>query len=172
MARGKVQQGSDEVKLQITPLIDVTFLLLIFFMCAMKFKTLERKVAAFLPKDRGLAKTKIKLEEKPKVTVELKRKRHEAVTRVKLLDTEIGTDDQGFALLDQRIQQIHASQQTSDLPGEIHAWAWVPHAHVVRTIDAFLKAGIKDITFIGAPPPGRPHSGPGDPDSEVGIGPR
>ena len=166
MARGRKYEGDEEVKLSITPLIDVTFLLLIFFMCAMKFKTLERKVAAFLPKDRGLAKTKIKLEEKAKITVELKRTKQEKVTRVKLLDSVIGVDGKGFDLLDKRIREIHASPGNEELPGEIHAWAWVPHQHVVRTIDAFMKAGISDITFIGAPPPGRAHSGPGDAHSE------
>ena len=163
MARGKSHEGDEEVRLSITPLIDVTFLLLIFFMCAMKFKTLERKVAAYLPKDRGLAKTKIKLEEKPKITVELKRKKGEQHTRVKLLDSEIGMDESGFLLLDARITSIHNSN--ADLPGEINAWAEVPHADVVRAIDAFLRAGVEEITFYGAPPPGRPQSGKGDPDA-------
>jgi biopolymer transport protein ExbD len=163
MARGKPAQTDEEVKLQITPLIDIVFLLLIFFMCSMKFKTLERKVAAFLPKDRGLAKTKIKLEEKPKITVELKRKQGEKATRVKLLDSEIGIDDRGFQELDRRIAQISAADKT--LPGEINAWAEVPHGHVVRAIDAFMKNEVFDITFVGAPPPGAKQSGPGDPDA-------
>lgn len=166
MARGKKFDDQEEVTLSITPLIDVTFLLLIFFMCAMKFKTLERKVAAFLPKDRGLAKTKIKLEEKAKITVELKRTKQEKVTRVKLLDSEIGVDEQGFQLLNQQIAQIHRSPGNEDLPGEIHAWAWVPHADVIKAIDAFMAADITDITFIGAPPQGVAHSGPGDAHSE------
>jgi biopolymer transport protein ExbD len=166
MARGKNYAGDEEVRLSITPLIDVTFLLLIFFMCAMKFKTLERKVAAFLPKDRGLAKTKIKLEEKQKIQVELKRTKEETETRVKLLDAQIGIDDEGFRLLDERVRAIHSSQGNEETPGEIHAWAWVPHEDVIRAIDSFMKAGITDITFVGAPPPGRPHSGRGDPNSE------
>ncbi|MHC4470808.1 MAG: ExbD/TolR family protein [Planctomycetota bacterium] len=163
MARGSPAKTDEEVKLQITPLIDIVFLLLIFFMCAMKFKTLERKVAAFLPKDRGLAKTKIKLEEKPKITVELKRKKGEKGTRVKLLDSMIGIDDKGFQELDRRIKQISAADKT--LPGEINAWAEVPHGDVVRAIDAFMKNEVFDITFVGAPPPGVKQSGPGDPDA-------
>ncbi len=34
-------------------MIDVVFLLLIFFMCASKFKTLEQRLDAQLPKDQG-----------------------------------------------------------------------------------------------------------------------
>ena len=81
MGRGKtgVEGSAEDIKLQITPMIDVTFLLLIFFML-LPFRSLERKLAAFLPKDRGLAKTKIKLEEVPKITVELKRSEKERIT--------------------------------------------------------------------------------------------
>ena len=166
MSRGNINLGDqEEVKLNITPLIDVTFLLLIFFMVTLKFKKLEQKVAAYLPKDRGLAKTKIKLEEKPKITVELKRTRGEKNTRVKLLDAEIGLDTKGFEELDRRIQQI-ASSSTEPLPGEINAWAEVPHGDVIRAITSFMKAGVEEITFVGAPPPGRPQSGPGDPNAK------
>ncbi|MHC4505222.1 MAG: ExbD/TolR family protein [Planctomycetota bacterium] len=35
-------------------MIDVVFLLLIFFMCSMQFKTVERKLDAQLPQDEGL----------------------------------------------------------------------------------------------------------------------
>ena len=42
-----------DADMEMTPMIDVTFLLLIFFMCTIKFKTLEGKLSAYLPKDRG-----------------------------------------------------------------------------------------------------------------------
>ena len=35
----------------LTPLVDVAFLLLVFFLGATRFTTLERKVAAELPRD-------------------------------------------------------------------------------------------------------------------------
>ena len=163
MSRGKAKgtNDADDVKLQITSMIDVTFLLLIFFML-LPFRTLERKVAAFLPKDRGLAKTKIKLEEKPKIVVELKRRKREKITRVKLLDQEIGSGGPGFVILDQRIKQIALSNK--ELPGELNAWPWVPHRDVIRAIDAFMKAQVTDLTFIGAPPQGKGPSGPTDPN--------
>ena len=39
--------------MEMTPMIDVTFLLLIFFLCTIKFKTLEGKLSAYLPEGRG-----------------------------------------------------------------------------------------------------------------------
>ncbi len=47
-------QAREEHEMDMTPMIDVTFLLLIFFMCTLRFKTLEGKLAAFLPKDVGV----------------------------------------------------------------------------------------------------------------------
>jgi biopolymer transport protein ExbD len=52
----------EEVKLELTPMIDVTFLILIFFMCTLKFKTLEGKLVSYLPTDKGLSNVQEKLE--------------------------------------------------------------------------------------------------------------
>lgn len=46
--------ADEEVKLDLTPMIDCVFLLLIFFMC-MKFKQYEKKLDSELPKDEGLS---------------------------------------------------------------------------------------------------------------------
>lgn len=46
-----------EFAMEFTPMIDVVFLLLIFFMCTLKFKTLESKLATYLPTDKGTKKT-------------------------------------------------------------------------------------------------------------------
>ena len=43
----------EEVEMDMTPMIDVTFLLLIFFLC-LEFKTLESKLSANLPKNVGI----------------------------------------------------------------------------------------------------------------------
>ena len=42
-----------KAKLSITPMIDVVFLLLIFFMVGMKFKELDRRLEANLPRTNG-----------------------------------------------------------------------------------------------------------------------
>ena len=47
--RDEVQQ---EAEMDMTPMIDVVFLLIIFFLC-IDFKTLEAKLPAYLPKDKG-----------------------------------------------------------------------------------------------------------------------
>jgi biopolymer transport protein ExbD len=46
-----------EIKQDMTPMIDVVFQLMIFFMCTIKFKVLEGKLMAYLPKDVGVNPT-------------------------------------------------------------------------------------------------------------------
>ena len=53
-------RDQEECELQMTPMIDVVFLLLIFFMCATKFKVPDYRVDANLPKDKGLRNVQIK----------------------------------------------------------------------------------------------------------------
>jgi biopolymer transport protein ExbD len=145
------ETGETELKIQMTPLIDVTFLILIFLMI-LPFKTLERKVAAFLPKDRGQAPTDIRLTDPPKITVALRPSSDRGESRLKLLDSPLGSGEGAFLALDDGIAAIHA--RSPELGGEINADGEVPHADVVRTVDAFLKAGVTDIQFQGARMPG------------------
>ncbi len=49
----KKKKKFEEIKPDMTPMIDVTFLLLIFFIVTLKFKVLEGRLDAALPKDRG-----------------------------------------------------------------------------------------------------------------------
>ena len=46
-----------EIRMDMTPMIDVVFQLLIFFMCTVRFKALEGKLSAYLPRDVGVGPT-------------------------------------------------------------------------------------------------------------------
>jgi biopolymer transport protein ExbD len=55
-------KGADEggcFDLNMTPMIDVIFQLLIFFMCSLHFKVLEGKLLSYLPKDKGIYNTPV-----------------------------------------------------------------------------------------------------------------
>jgi hypothetical protein len=88
----KKGDGSEAFEINLTPMIDVVFQLIIFFMCAMKFKTLEKKIEAFLPKDRGLAKTPEKIEEKVQIKVIIKQEETEGVPHFVMFDQDIRAD--------------------------------------------------------------------------------
>ena len=47
---GALEDAQEEVKPDMTPMIDVVFLMIIFFIC-IDFKVLESKLPAYLPKD-------------------------------------------------------------------------------------------------------------------------
>jgi biopolymer transport protein ExbD len=47
-----LKDAQEEAKADMTPMIDCVFLLIIFFLC-IDFKTLEAKLSAYLPKDKG-----------------------------------------------------------------------------------------------------------------------
>ncbi len=137
-----------EVKLSITPLIDVTFLLLIFFMCAMKFKTLDQKVQAWLPTEKGLnpENTPVDPEE---IAVQLVRGPEDTATRVRLLDTSLGDGDNSFVKLESRLIEI-AERFEGDAPEvRIDAGGDVPHQDVMRCVDACLVAGLSEVRFRG-----------------------
>jgi biopolymer transport protein ExbD len=152
-------------KPDMNPMIDIVFQLLIFFLVTMKFKTLDMKIEAFLPTDRGLAATITKLEEKPKIVAVLKRRSAGGVleksTRVRVQNQTIGTSDKAdtWKLLTSKAKEIldrHLANSGAieDVKGEVDASPLVPTGDVVRAVDAFIAAGLQDVTFIGAPPPG------------------
>jgi biopolymer transport protein ExbD len=57
--RRKLPEDSKPEALNMTPMIDVVFQLLIFFMLSMNFKETEGKLVSQLPKDKGLAPTSV-----------------------------------------------------------------------------------------------------------------
>ncbi|MCU0726456.1 MAG: biopolymer transporter ExbD [Planctomycetes bacterium] len=146
--------GAEDVSLSLGPLIDVTFQLLIFFMCAMRFKTLERKLEASLPKDRGTRNTLERFPEREKIVVDLRRGEGEDRTRIRLLGQDLGAGEEGFARLDTAIRGIRSSPDSEEFPGFIAAQSEVPHGDVIRCLDSFVAAGVATVEFEGARLPG------------------
>jgi biopolymer transport protein ExbD len=147
-------------KPDLNPMIDVVFQLLVFFLVTMKFKTLDMKIEAFLPKDKGLAQTIQEPDEKPKVVAVLKRKPGEPVTRVKVANLTLGDTStpevwgrltiKAKETLDRHLAN---NGKAEDVSGEVDASAFVPTGMVIRAVDAFVAAGIANVTFVGTPPP-------------------
>ena len=64
MARKKVvDPDGNKAEADMTPMIDVVFLLLIFFMLATKFKMPEGTLRSYLPKNRGESNSRPMLSE-------------------------------------------------------------------------------------------------------------
>ena len=63
-----LDDAQEEAKADMTPMIDVVFLMIIFFIC-IEFKVLESKLDAFLPTDKGSQSTVVEPEEQLSIKI-------------------------------------------------------------------------------------------------------
>ena len=132
-----------------TPMIDVVFQLIIVFLCSMKFRTLDMKIEAFLPKDVGLNSTPVDDMVETKVNVKLRRRRGETTTQIFLLDSRLGTAGKEgiWTLLQSRLRDFVTKD--AKVKAEIDADPDVPHGDVMRTLDSFTAANLSNVVFRG-----------------------
>jgi len=151
----------DKAELSMTPMIDISFLILIFFMC-MPFKTLEGKLAAFLPTDKGIAPTPEEPPQQFTIQVHILARKNkkftfgpddalqkiERPTLVKYKWNQRVTDD-----IEEVGKWISDAQKEADtemqVVGEIKAAHRVPHMFVVAVLNKFKEAGMKKVDFFG-----------------------
>ena len=139
--------------MNMTPMIDVVFQLIVVFLCSMKFKTLDQKIDASLPTDCGTRPDPTRLPAyRPVLTVRLQRSGPGQPTRVVLQGSSLGITGEGEALwarLTAATKGILA--RSRDVVGEIDAGPEVEHGDVVRALDGFVAAGLSDVRFSGTP---------------------
>jgi len=167
---------NDESKLEITPLIDVAFLILIFFMC-LPFKTLDGKLQAFLPTDKGINPIEQDPVNEIMVSVHI-------VARAEVLLRGDAKDSKGRSIgygptdykqdinkptefkfkfgdretkdlakvkawIDEAFKTAKDSGETTKVKGEIKAGHKVPHKFVVALLNKFAEAGLDKVDFFG-----------------------
>ena len=155
--------GKEEAKMDMTPMIDVVFQLIIFFMCNIKYKTLEGRLDAYLPKDVGVNNAPATQIEKVEITIkvvqvgERRDPKHtdqpwsgkgtyEYLGRT--LSYQIGPRktadiDEVRKVLAQLHREDPERKSTIDCrPGTIYA-------DMIPVLDAAVDAGFSDITFVG-----------------------
>lgn len=169
---------TDEATLNMTPMIDITFQLILFFLLNLKFKTLDYRIESNLPKDRGIEATPQFVTPIPSIKIALFRLDAEdpskARTKIKIAGgNEIilpnvqwtgsrGTDmkyeddrDKRFANVVAKIKELKGA--APELKGEIDtprpSGEAVPHADVMRILDCFIQSGVTEVNFVGAPSP-------------------
>jgi biopolymer transport protein ExbD len=141
------RQQHEEVGINLTPLIDIVFLLLIFFMVSTTF-TRETQLSIDLPEAKG----------KPREVAE---------KQIEILVDESGQYRvNGQALVDARMRTLQAAiykASTGDttLPMIITADAQATHESVVQAMDAAGQMGFVHLS-ITTRQPARNSSSPGD----------
>ena len=133
-----------------TPMIDVVFQLIVVFLCSMKFRTLDQKIEAFLPKDVGMAQTPTSATEvETKVTVKLARKPGAETTQVRVLDNPVGTTASAdvWKKLQGRLRDFTGKDEK--IKAEIDADPDVPHGEVMSALDSFMAVKLTSVVFKG-----------------------
>lgn len=133
------RQKTAELSVNLTPLIDVVFLLLIFFMVSTSF-TASTQLAINLPEADG--------EPAPK-----------SASRLTLSIDAAGVFSLNDELIPGNPQGIRRALRTAagdrrDIPMTIAADGSAAHRHVVMALDAANKLGFQQLTIAAQRPPG------------------
>jgi biopolymer transport protein ExbD len=158
----------EEVKMEMTPMIDVTFLLLIFFIVTLKFKTLEGRLDAALPKDRGTSTSTAEEVEKVDIVIKVSnpgrlvpdpktattsspegRLLHYVDRKVRF---EVGAQQFTNAdALSKYLDQFARTQEMKDeTPVSIDPRKGVVYGDVVTVLDVVIQKGFTQIAFGGS----------------------
>lgn len=145
-----------EMKPDMTPMSDMTFQLLVFFLVTLKFRTLEGRLDAALPKDMGTQQ--IKTEEIEKVDVQIfvtnpgnliqdpdfkKYKRYEGRT----MRYQVGS--QRFTNLAD-LRRYLEPMDKEKTPLTIDPRENTVNGDVVKVLDVIVDLGFKKVSFAGS----------------------
>jgi len=154
-------------ELNMTPMIDIVFQLILFFLLNLRFKSIDYRIDAALPQREGDFKTPDLVPPTPKITVQLFRLDAEDPERART-QARLGASsytlpavaapqaerDAAFARLAARILEVRGDTGMGGaVETPLPSGAFVPHADVVGVVDAFLAAEVREIGFGGAPMP-------------------
>lgn len=149
---------SNETEMEMTPMIDVVFLLLIFFIVTLKFKTLEGKLEAALPKDRGTATSPAEPIEKIEIVVTVANpgilqpdpKAKKAKIYVgRVVNYTIGTfKTQAIDSLREHLEKL--KRGAAELPPvSLSPRRNVINGDVIPILDVVIETGFEEIAFTG-----------------------
>ena len=97
------EMAKEETNMDMTPMIDVTFQLLIFFMCSLNFKTEEGALLSHLPKDMGIFSVAVKNNPYEQIRIQIVKSGTETVI---LADSNKFSERDKYQRLYQHIQSI------------------------------------------------------------------
>ena len=148
-----------ETSLEMTPMIDVTFLLLIFFLCTIQFKILEGKIPAYLPKGVGMNPSPIE-NQLERLAIRVSRLDHSIQThdgerslpwrwdedqiQVRVGPRECG----GLEELHELVK--HSKRESPELAATLDLAPGTLYIDAVKVLNECLRADLHEITFTGA----------------------
>jgi len=141
-----------------TPMIDVVFQLIVVFLCSMRFRTLDHKLEATMPKDRGIQARALPVPSAvhPVLHVRLQRAGPGAPTLLVLQGERLGATSEGDPLWE-RLRSAAAGvlAKAPDLEAQIDPTPDVEHGDVIHALNGLVRAGLTRMEFRGTRPPPR-----------------
>ena len=166
MRFGKNRESGGEGKLPLTPMIDIVFQLLIFFIVSTKFRVPEGELEAYLPRDEGApTKRTERPEDVKEIRVTLRVSQAGAnnpnVPPTILIDnTEVKEKTGGNSMtwLRDKLKRYGRDKATLEkLPVIIEAGPELAYKWVIGTLDMCRSIGFAKVNFAAskrnAPPP-------------------
>lgn len=144
---GRKKPEIESVNLDFTSMIDVVFLLLIFFACTIKFKTLEGKLITELPKDVGVNPTPAEiLIEKIEIDIAPDKSREGGV-----LVKVNGKAMPNFAAFRTELGKRRSVAEAADQKARatLYPDVKINYEQVIKVVDQCMMAELTDITFAG-----------------------
>jgi biopolymer transport protein ExbD len=138
----KAHCGPVNLSIRMTPLIDVIFLLLIFFIMTMQFQKPEGVLANRLPEKGGQSVTQQQDWEIVRLRIRLSITEGD-MPAIRLQDREVHSYDELYGFL---------SMLPEDVLLVVEPEARVPYRHVIGVYNACLKAEKRNIVFSMARP--------------------
>lgn len=127
------QSAEDEFAIPMTPLLDVVFLLLVFFLVSTSFVRPEKSIDIKLPAAEQAAEP---ANEKRTVVVNVRK------TGLLVVDQRVLTGDQDL------VQTLMRARKAGpNLSVVIYGDRSAAHKHIVKVMNAALKVGIEDMSI-------------------------
>lgn len=150
---GSERRGKGKAELQMTPMIDIVFNLVIFFLLMPSFEAKEGYLPTNLPSTQGQQRTQIKKEESFRIDL-LHKEPWEGKNREGVIIALNQQEIADFGQLRQRlrearkvIEQAGGPEKVKKTPVLISPDMVVWHKHTVAAFDAAIDAGFKNIQF-------------------------
>ncbi|MEK7309834.1 MAG: biopolymer transporter ExbD [Planctomycetota bacterium] len=149
------QPSAERNELNMTPMIDVIFQLMIFFMCSIHFKSLEGKLYAYMPMDKGPSGGNPPPIEEVRIRLAYSES-SPLMARVKLGDI----DFKDWNSLERHLKDLAPGLVMPDgldiIPVKIDADSDVPAQAVVNVLNICKKAGVQKTEFAAKSSPRPP----------------
>lgn len=157
----KAPKEIEEVKGDMTPMIDCTFLLLIFFILTLKFKILEGRLDAALPKDMGTMSTKVEEIEKVDILLMISdpgqlvddvnpengKPNGLKVYKNRVVRYEVGT--QVFRSIEDLERFLATVADKDETPVTLDPRKDIINEDVMKVLDAVIRQKFKKVSFAG-----------------------